>query len=268
MSTEWHYARNGNQYGPFTAEEFRKLAANRVLRPDDLVWREGMREWKPAHLINGLFPSVAPQPTKAADDKYCHECGAVIRQKAELCPFCGVRQQVNEPNVKNGRGGLTTPVLISAIANIIFVYFSDANRQPLATAVRQAGVLSLFEIIVGLFNLVSLICGIILLVNRGKYLRTEGHDLDNNTPSVITTLIPSGNPPALAAYYCGVFSVIPLCFIGWAAVILGIIGLRHEQRTPEVKGGAHAWVGIIVGGVFGVLWTAVTIFLLIMWLTH
>jgi|GEM_PF-3562362 len=30
--------------------------------------------------------------SKTADEKYCHECGAVIRMKAELCPKCGVRQ--------------------------------------------------------------------------------------------------------------------------------------------------------------------------------
>ena len=30
--------------------------------------------------------------TKSSDEKFCHECGAVIRAKAEICPKCGVRQ--------------------------------------------------------------------------------------------------------------------------------------------------------------------------------
>lgn len=30
--------------------------------------------------------------TKGADEKFCHECGAIIRAKAEICPQCGVRQ--------------------------------------------------------------------------------------------------------------------------------------------------------------------------------
>ena len=30
--------------------------------------------------------------TKAADEKFCSECGATIKAKAELCPKCGVRQ--------------------------------------------------------------------------------------------------------------------------------------------------------------------------------
>src|SRR5579875_3207583 len=35
----------------------------------------------------------APLPNeREADEKYCHECGAVIRARAEICPKCGVRQ--------------------------------------------------------------------------------------------------------------------------------------------------------------------------------
>jgi predicted RNA-binding Zn-ribbon protein involved in translation (DUF1610 family) len=32
--------------------------------------------------------------TKQADEKFCHECGATIKAKAEICPKCGVRQPV------------------------------------------------------------------------------------------------------------------------------------------------------------------------------
>jgi TM2 domain-containing membrane protein YozV/DNA-directed RNA polymerase subunit RPC12/RpoP len=30
--------------------------------------------------------------TKGPGEKFCHECGAVIRARAEICPKCGVRQ--------------------------------------------------------------------------------------------------------------------------------------------------------------------------------
>ena len=33
------------------------------------------------------------QKTKAADEKFCESCGAVIKQAAEICPKCGVRQR-------------------------------------------------------------------------------------------------------------------------------------------------------------------------------
>jgi len=30
---------------------------------------------------------------KAADEKFCSSCGAVIKKEAEICPKCGVRQK-------------------------------------------------------------------------------------------------------------------------------------------------------------------------------
>ena len=35
---------------------------------------------------------MAEMVQKAADEKFCSECGAVIKAKAEICPKCGVRQ--------------------------------------------------------------------------------------------------------------------------------------------------------------------------------
>ncbi|MCH8880746.1 MAG: hypothetical protein IID34_12810 [Planctomycetes bacterium] len=71
-------------------------------------------------------------------------------------------------------------------------------------------------------------------------------------------LIPYKNVPALMAYYCGVFSIIPFFPIGIAAFVLGIIGLKRRKRNPVIRGAAHAWIGIIIGGLFGLIWTALT----------
>ncbi len=71
--------------------------------------------------------------------------------------------------------------------------------------------------------------------------------------STMGGLMPYKNGAALAAYYCGVFAVIPLLGIvlGILGFILGLKGLRNAREHPEVKGKVHAWVGIIVGGLFG-----------------
>ena len=75
-------------------------------------------------------------------------------------------------------------------------------------------------------------------------------------------LIPYKNVPALVAYYLGVFSVVPVIGspLGLTAVVLGILGLRKAALQPEVKGKAHALVGIIVGGIFGIGYTALISF--------
>lgn len=31
---------------------------------------------------------------KAVDEKFCSDCGAIIKAKAEICPKCGVRQSL------------------------------------------------------------------------------------------------------------------------------------------------------------------------------
>ena len=69
-------------------------------------------------------------------------------------------------------------------------------------------------------------------------------------------LIPYKNPQALIAYYCGVFSLLPVLglFLGIAAFILGLKGLKFAKEHPETKGTVHAWIGIIMGGLCALAW--------------
>ncbi len=53
----WYLGRDGQQFGPLTDVELRKLAEMRHLRPGDLVWRDGMKEWRPALT---MFPPAQP----------------------------------------------------------------------------------------------------------------------------------------------------------------------------------------------------------------
>ncbi|WP_437206318.1 GYF domain-containing protein [Planctomicrobium sp. SH664] len=41
----WFYSRDGVQDGPVTLKRLRKLAREGTLKPDDLIWRDGMSEW-------------------------------------------------------------------------------------------------------------------------------------------------------------------------------------------------------------------------------
>jgi hypothetical protein len=72
-------------------------------------------------------------------------------------------------------------------------------------------------------------------------------------------IIPYKNAYALIAYYCGVFAVIPCFPIGLVGLVLGILGLKHANLHPQSKGRVHAWIGIIAGGLFGILWTVLTV---------
>jgi hypothetical protein len=68
--------------------------------------------------------------------------------------------------------------------------------------------------------------------------------------SSLGKIIPYRNGPALAAYYCGIFALIPLLglVLGIVAYGFGLVGLRNARRQPAVGGKVHAWVGIVLGG--------------------
>lgn len=89
-------------------------------------------------------------------------------------------------------------------------------------------------------------------VKCGEFLHDE-HTGAAAADEGLASLIPYKNSCALIAYYLGVFSVIPVLGIpvGIGGFILGLLGLRAAAAHPEVKGKVHAWVGIIVGGLFG-----------------
>jgi hypothetical protein len=37
-------------------------------------------------------------------------------------------------------------------------------------------------------------------------------------------------------------------FLGAAALVLGLMGLKQRKRNPVIRGAVHAWIGIIGGG--------------------
>lgn len=62
MSHNWYYARGGEKHGPISSTELKQLATEGQLSPDDLVWREDMKDWKKASSVKGLFPEPSTPP--------------------------------------------------------------------------------------------------------------------------------------------------------------------------------------------------------------
>lgn len=54
MTDGWHYTCEGKPMGPAPWAELRRLAERGLLRPTDLVWREGMSQWVRASSVQGL----------------------------------------------------------------------------------------------------------------------------------------------------------------------------------------------------------------------
>jgi hypothetical protein len=58
----WFYAAEGKQQGPYQEGQFRDLIARGIVRPDTLVWSEGMAGWQKAAETPGLMPGGAAPP--------------------------------------------------------------------------------------------------------------------------------------------------------------------------------------------------------------
>jgi len=73
----------------------------------------------------------------------------------------------------------------------------------------------------------------------------------NQAPSTMDRIIPTKNPKALFAYYCGVFSIIPCIglILGAVALVLGILGLKECKRDANLPGKGHAITGIVLGSI-------------------
>jgi hypothetical protein len=78
---------------------------------------------------------------------------------------------------------------------------------------------------------------------EGRPLPAQGGD------DVLSSLIPYRNGQALAAYYLGVFSLIPCIGLVLAliAIILGVLGINYAKRNPTAKGTGHAIAGLVLG---------------------
>lgn len=59
---DWYYAREGQRLGPVPEDRLRELIAGGEVRPDDLVWRAGFPDWRPAREAPDLFPAALAAP--------------------------------------------------------------------------------------------------------------------------------------------------------------------------------------------------------------
>ena len=57
MATKWYYSDNGHKQGPFDSSQLKNLVQQGRIKPTDVVWRAGLKNWVPAAKVQGLFPN-------------------------------------------------------------------------------------------------------------------------------------------------------------------------------------------------------------------
>lgn len=92
----WYYLRDdGGQFGPMAWADLWQCGQTGQLRPTDLVWREGMPEWRTAASVPGLFP--APQPAPAPVPVPQGPSAAPVPQSAPQPQAAGPHWQASQP---------------------------------------------------------------------------------------------------------------------------------------------------------------------------
>lgn len=64
MASEWFMRKNGEEDGPFSSQQLKVMARNGLLAAEDLVWKKGMDEWRPAGESRRLFPKSGRRQKK------------------------------------------------------------------------------------------------------------------------------------------------------------------------------------------------------------
>jgi len=62
MASEWFYRVDEKKRGPVGSADLKRLADSGVIKPADLIWKEGLAAWVAASSIKGLFPQAASPP--------------------------------------------------------------------------------------------------------------------------------------------------------------------------------------------------------------
>lgn len=76
---QWYYASQGRQSLAIDEGELESLVRTGVVRPDTLVWHEGLDTWKPySSLMGPAQPAPMPSMATGASMGYCAECGRVF----------------------------------------------------------------------------------------------------------------------------------------------------------------------------------------------
>jgi hypothetical protein len=108
MENNWHVARDGQAYGPYSEVEMRLFADSGQFQPTDFVFRFGSKEWQPVSVVFRLAgqcesPPLAELVELRSIQTTCFSCFADVTVSVEgkarsgVCPNCRGEIAVEPP---------------------------------------------------------------------------------------------------------------------------------------------------------------------------
>lgn len=224
-SNDWYFARGNKQMGPVSSVEMKRRANAGELRPDDLVWREGLAEWTLARNVHGLF------------DPESNRAGAAESAPAEGGASAGrVEPPEKSPQPAASRGGPRHP--LDSLLDRLRSAVTARSVEAIGRLLRQCGLYGLLAAMVLvaafatieslqsksagglLFGVALVLLLIVLHYVAGKFCDA----LDRLHQSI------HGSLPSSALPDC----IVLLSLASGVAAILGSVVLAMNSGTPTV----------------------------------
>lgn len=211
----WYFTREGARLGPVTLAELRAKVGDGTLNPRlDLVWTQGMADWKPAGEIDGLFerpplpPPISLAP--ATDSHVPPQNDSVEQSMSRITDWPGARR----------RSFLIATLLFPFGWNFALAFSTEFLTQQLGT--QLMGVVSLGAACVPV--LVAIYYGLQRLANLGMsrwWCLAIFVPLLNLWVGYRCVACPAGYAYHKQLDGAGIF----LAIVYWLAVALGVLAL-------------------------------------------
>jgi hypothetical protein len=212
----WYYTREGERMGPVTFAELRIQVEETLLNPRlDMVWTQGMAEWKPAGEIEGLFakrpPPIPQESLTPPTDPYAPpKLDSVAEMMSRIVDWPGARR----------RGFLMATILFPLVWQGIVMLSSGSLTQQFWVEIM--GIIAIGAMFVPV--LVAIYFGLMRLVNLGM---SRWWYLANFVPILNIWLgYRCFACPAGYAYHKKLDGVgVTLAIFYWLLVVLGILAI-------------------------------------------
>jgi len=258
---KWYYAERKKPFGPIDEKEFRYLIDRGTILPDTLVWRSGMKEWKPLSEVNidertetddktkVHKPEVQkPEELKAAEEietEYesvenladCIQCGEqfdkkemILTKDRWICRSCESHMAIQSPETTMAAEGMQyADFWIRAGAKIIdiFILYTigfvvSVFLSPFGSPPDDPEFTMTFPILANFFQLIIAVSYTTYFL--GKYAATPGKMAFN-----LKVVTPDGKKVAYSQacfrYFAEIISSL-IFFIGYLMAIFDA-----ERRT-------------------------------------
>jgi hypothetical protein len=141
--SQWYLAREGQQYGPLSDAELGKFVELGHLQPNDLLWREGFPDWRPALVVFPQKPKAKPAaaakrppadfggPSPALGLGAERPAAERVRPEQMAAPEPRPDQETSEPERSFGalaRKVTVAAILIGALCALVWIAYPYRNQ--------------------------------------------------------------------------------------------------------------------------------------------